>query len=179
MKKYIDFALEVYGHNKAVGWWDEPRSVAKLTNLIISENSEALEGDRKNLMDDKLTHHIGSHVELADTLIRTLDMIAHYGETHLAHDVTESEFLMPEFTDFNQGLAYCTSMVSAVFLCSEFEEDDTQMCRILWGVVMCLEKMSVMMGFDLLAMAKEKQEFNKNRKDHTREHREGENGKKY
>ncbi|MCY1464806.1 hypothetical protein D9M71_828760 [compost metagenome] len=38
-----------------------------------SELSEALEGLRKNLMDDKLPHRKMVEVELADTLIRIFD----------------------------------------------------------------------------------------------------------
>lgn len=41
--------------------------------LMHSELSEALEADRKDLMDDKLTDELGLPVELADTLIRILD----------------------------------------------------------------------------------------------------------
>lgn len=42
--------------------------------LIVSELSEALEGHRKNLMDDKLPHRKMFEVELADALIRLWDL---------------------------------------------------------------------------------------------------------
>ena len=42
--------------------------------LIVSEISEALEAVRKNLMDDKLPHRPGLTVELADAVIRILDL---------------------------------------------------------------------------------------------------------
>ena len=38
-----------------------------------SELSEALEADRKDLLDDKLTHRKGLEVELADAVIRIMD----------------------------------------------------------------------------------------------------------
>lgn len=41
--------------------------------LIVSELAEAMEGIRKNLMDDKLTHRPMVEVELADALIRIFD----------------------------------------------------------------------------------------------------------
>ena len=41
--------------------------------LMHSELSEALEADRKDLMDDKLTHRKGLEVELADAVIRIMD----------------------------------------------------------------------------------------------------------
>lgn len=41
--------------------------------LMVSEISEAMEGDRKNLMDDKLPHRTMVEVELADAIIRICD----------------------------------------------------------------------------------------------------------
>ena len=41
--------------------------------LIHSEISEAMEGHRKNLPDDKLPHRPMIEVELADAIIRILD----------------------------------------------------------------------------------------------------------
>jgi hypothetical protein len=42
--------------------------------LIVSEVSEAMEGHRKNLMDDKLPHRPMVEVELADAVIRIFDL---------------------------------------------------------------------------------------------------------
>lgn len=46
-------------------------------SLMHSELSEAIEANRKDLMDDKLTQYKGEDVELVDNLIRTLDTLAH------------------------------------------------------------------------------------------------------
>ena len=61
-------------------WWvdiktGEPlkRNVAELLMLAVSELAEAMEGDRKDLCDDKLPHRKMFEVELADCLIRILD----------------------------------------------------------------------------------------------------------
>ena len=48
--------------------------VAEKLDLIHSEVSEAMEGARKNLMDDKLPHRKMIEVELADAMIRILDL---------------------------------------------------------------------------------------------------------
>lgn len=72
-------------HKLAVkgGWWNdaktgEPlnRNKGELLCLIHSEVSEAMEGERKNLMDDKLPHRKMAEVELADTIVR----IGDYGD---------------------------------------------------------------------------------------------------
>ncbi len=67
-------ADEVYSDNKAKGFWDKERNVGEMLMLITSELSEGLEGHRKNLMDDHLPHRSSLEVELADAMIRILDM---------------------------------------------------------------------------------------------------------
>lgn len=62
-------------------WWvdidtGEPikRNVGELLMLVTSELAEALEGDRKNLPDDKLPHRRMFDVEIIDAIIRLLDI---------------------------------------------------------------------------------------------------------
>ncbi len=65
-------------HNVNVGWWDDTPDVnARVPEklcLIHSEISEAMEGHRKNLMDDKIPNRKMIEVELADAVIRILDL---------------------------------------------------------------------------------------------------------
>lgn len=63
------------------GWWHDhktgapiERNTGELLMLVVSEVSEAMEADRKDLMDDKLPHRKGLEVELADAVIRIFDM---------------------------------------------------------------------------------------------------------
>ena len=68
-------AKEIFEQNKAVGWWDDMnRCIYQTLQLINTEIAEATEGARKNLMDDHLPHRKMEEVELADVLIRTLDL---------------------------------------------------------------------------------------------------------
>lgn len=71
----------------ASGWWNDlktgedmrgKRNVGELLCLVHSEISEAMEGHRKGLMDDKLTHRTMLEVELADAVIRIMDMAGGY-----------------------------------------------------------------------------------------------------
>lgn len=74
---------ECHGAAFSGGWWTDlktgedlrgNRNVGELLCLIHSEISEAMEGHRKNLMDDKLPHRKMLEVELADAVIRIFDL---------------------------------------------------------------------------------------------------------
>jgi len=73
--------LQFQAHQASViaGWHDaqlngEAVDVPKKLCLIHSEISEAMEGDRKDLMDDHLPHRKMVEVELADAMIRIADL---------------------------------------------------------------------------------------------------------
>ena len=72
------------------GWWTDPQTgkpidpntpylVAAKLMLCVTELAEACEGHRKDLMDDKLPHRSMIEVELADTVIRCLDLAGAMG----------------------------------------------------------------------------------------------------
>lgn len=80
---------EIHDNNVKSGWWTNletgesltsklgetpKRNIPEMLCLVHSEISEAMEGYRKNLMDDKLPHRSMLEVELADAVIRIFDM---------------------------------------------------------------------------------------------------------
>ena len=83
---------KIHQGNVDAGWWTDLDTLQSLAEecrirtrfgkalvaeklaLIHSEISEAMEGARKNLMDDKLPHRKMIEVELADAMIRILDL---------------------------------------------------------------------------------------------------------
>lgn len=71
-------------HDNYRKWWQDPatggpisRETGALLMLVVSELAEAMEGDRKSLMDDHLPQYRMYHVELIDALIRIHDLLGH------------------------------------------------------------------------------------------------------
>jgi len=80
--RQVNYLMELcHGLADEAGWWEDLETgekksadVPRLLMLAVSELSEAMEGDRKQLMDDHLPHRKMVEVELADSIIRILDM---------------------------------------------------------------------------------------------------------
>ncbi len=79
-KAINDLVKIAHGNSVKAGWYNDlstgekiERNEGELLCLIHSEISEAMEGIRKDLMDDKLPHRKMVEVELADAVIRICD----------------------------------------------------------------------------------------------------------
>lgn len=74
---------DIHENAKAHGWWDEERTFGELIALCHSELSEALEEYRngRDMTEGYLNKGKpeGIPVELADVVIRIMDMCEHYG----------------------------------------------------------------------------------------------------
>lgn len=87
MKENINELVKVcYEASFNAGWHTnietgelKERNKGEMLMLIVSEVAEAMEGERKNLMDDKLPHREMAEVELADTVIRICDYCGRWG----------------------------------------------------------------------------------------------------
>ena len=67
---------EIHDDSTSAGWWDDGDDkyvLATKLMLTVSEIAEAMEGVRKDLMDDHLPHRKMVEVEVADAIIRLLD----------------------------------------------------------------------------------------------------------
>ncbi len=95
IKALRELQNEIHASNVKAGWWTDLTAIPEQANLVSharrgsrlgkaivaeklalihSEVTEALEGARKNLMDDKLPHRKMIEVELADAVIRIFDL---------------------------------------------------------------------------------------------------------
>lgn len=78
-------AYSIVCHTASAKWWEREdgspieRNKGELLMLMVSEIAEAMEGERKGLMDDKLPHRPMAEVELADALIRIFDYAGAFG----------------------------------------------------------------------------------------------------
>lgn len=77
---------QAFAASTNAGWWDDVTNADELFKvvpaklcLIHSEISEAMEGHRKGLPDDKLPHYPMFAVELADAVIRIGDLAGKCG----------------------------------------------------------------------------------------------------
>lgn len=87
MKENINEAVRIcYEASFKAGWHTDldtgklkARNRAEMLMLIVSEISEAMEGERKGLMDDHLPNRPMAEVELADAMIRICDYAGRWG----------------------------------------------------------------------------------------------------
>lgn len=150
------------------GWYRDPKTGEKIKRnfgevvaLMHSELSEALEADRKSLMDDKLPHRDGREVEFADLAIRELDTAEAEG-LNVPQAYTAVLAHLDEFGALPKRLpGYDPRAVK--FACSM--------------VLMFAE--AAALGLDVAGAVVEKNRFNKHRLDHRLANRAAAGGKKY
>lgn len=101
-ENFNELVYECHEASYNAGWWNHSKSGLDLKQVILapqspleellggavvaqklclthSEISEAMEGHRKGLMDDKLPHRSMIEVELADAIIRACDLAGAMG----------------------------------------------------------------------------------------------------
>lgn len=177
-------ADRVFYQNKRAGWWiDFDRPIKQLLQLVSSEICEATEAFRKDLMDDKLPHHKGEYVELADTAIRLYDISGRYNMTFPLTDipVTIPSYICPSelhwwitesLVEFKRKV-FPFDRQPAIDYRSELAGREVK--KLLTRIYAVAEER----GCDNFAqIIEEKIEFNTLRKDHQLSERRKKNGKK-
>lgn len=82
MAGYEMLAAVVHKDNVAKGFWPEDktsRNVGEALMLAVSELAEGMEAHRKDLNDDHLPQYKGLPVEIADAIIRLMDLGTGFG----------------------------------------------------------------------------------------------------
>lgn len=176
-KELNELAKSIYAQNVSVGWWDDEPCIYSKIQLIVTEIAEATEGERKDLMDDHLPHRKMGEVELADTLIRTLDL----GE-HLGLKIVDDEYMSwaneADAAKHHLLLVECVINFYQAFrlMHGEGKERINNQYSLLCNSIIHVSKV---LGYEIFDALKEKLEYNMCRADHRRENRAKANGKKF
>src|SRR5690348_10825665 len=153
-------------------WWRNPatgepvvRNRGELKMLMVSEIAEAMEGERKDLMDDKLPHRKMAEVELADALIRIFDYAGGFDvDLFDTQHATLNDFAAAynfQRMDNNKGAALLTITRALA------SDDDSLLRRAIELIAIYAHKH----GYDLDGAVAEKRAYNATRKDHKPENR--------
>lgn len=175
LSKEVAIVNEKWTHDPMTGLKKYP-SLKRCLILIISEICEAMEGERKDLNDTHLTYRKMAEVEMADTLIRLLDLCNRFN-VEIAEDFGD-EMWSYEFDSETKEENLYEIIVDIVLIGdSEFKGNiaSENVTRVFEAVDGYCEKW----GYDLKGAVREKMEYNKNREDHKIESRLAENGKKW
>ena len=172
-----ELAKEVNSANKR--WWQNPstglpiaRDRRELLALVVTELAEALEGERKDLMDDHLPHRRMAEVEMADAKIRLLDYAAGF-KVDLEDSVRPEGDAVPAC----KGAAIFWIM-RAVLMAGTTHGTYSDGEAVSKSIRM-INDYCVRFGYDLDGALREKLAYNARRRDHTHEARLAEGGKKF
>jgi len=176
MKNLNELAAQVHAANHQ--WWHdihtgEPlqRNRGELLMLVITELAEAVEGIRKNLMDDKLPHRKMEEVEMADAVIRLLDFAGGFGLK--LKDIPLDLELVNQFSSNKaESILECCYAVTCIYSKGD---------ALNWtsAVINFIEMYCHKHNLDLEGAIAEKLAYNLTRKDHSIEARKADGGKKF
>lgn len=177
-------AKEIHAQNVSVGWWDDMnRCPYQTLELDITEVAEATEGERKDLMDTHLEHRKNGEVELADAMIRLMDMAGRYGWYFSRTYVESTSCPRTRVYYASRGIAGKHLAVN-MGICKIAElmvenADVTHISYIYTEIINRILQIGEDQGYDVMTALREKFEYNKTRIDHTRAARAEKNGKRF
>lgn len=160
-------------HQANIKWWQNidtgatlERNRLELLALVISELSECLEGERRNLFDDKLPHRLMAEVEMADAKIRLLDFAVGFGF------ILQPIVLLDPIPE-NKG--------EAIFRIMNFVHKIDGSITGIWIdlSIAYIDAYCIKHGYDLQGAFEEKMAYNAQREDHKHEARKIAGGKQF
>lgn len=166
-----------------VGWWDDPeRCLVSCVQLISTEIAEATEGARKDIMDDHLTHRKMVEVELADALIRLLDLGGKGTLTYTGiRSLDDTTYVIsPDYPIIKQ--LYLINRLIFKFGDLLFTSDISDRDRLSYhytDVINAILTVADQEGYNIYLTMLEKMDYNRKRADHKRENRAAAGGKKF
>lgn len=178
-QELVKLAVDIHTNENAKWWVDSNGNfmlppIYQSSMLILSELSEAMEGVRKNLMDDKLPHHTMFNAELSDVVIRLLDTMVGF-----CPDMTFTPFDYFMVTNTQKPVEFLETV--ARYVVKMFDPVDgayTNPMRYL-NIVYYILDYCITNEIDIFGIVEEKRTYNKDRLDHTLAQRSLENGKKF
>lgn len=187
---FIEFnklATMIHADNVKVGWWDDPdRCLLEVLQMVSTEIAEATEGERKDLMDDKLKHRKMGEVELADTLIRVLDLGGKLGlEYHNGvreFNINSQMVYKIKSTNSIAGKHFVINLILAQLhydITYHLEYPSTDIHRSYSSLIESIMEVGKFRGYDIISALHEKLAYNRHRLDHKRENRTKKHGKKF
>jgi hypothetical protein len=187
---------KIHADNVLAGWWTdintnlstlETRNRAELMLLVDSEVTEADQGLKENINDDKLPHLPMFNVELGDVAIRLFDMIGAenslYGDqVSIDVEALNAEMMAlfvekPVATSDQWFLEIVNRMSKGM---EHIRKGRTVQHRqeLISGLVTTFA-IAESCGFDLFDVIEQKRAFNASRADHKIENRLKDDGKKF
>lgn len=190
----VRLSAEIFAANVAMGWWSDlqtgeslvgRRNVGELLMLCVSELCEGAEGLSENLMDDKLPHRQMIEVELADFMIRVLDLVGGLGikvDLGRQYDGATTATIRSVYHEHlcstpDQFLLRIIRFVSSAMECHRKSTDGmaVNLSFALHGVIILGE----ILELDVMGAVFEKRAFNATRADHQVANRLAVGGKRY
>lgn len=175
-------AKEIHQYNKEAGWWDGDREIETALMLVITEIAEATEGERKDLMDDHLKHRKMGEVELADALIRMLDIGGYLGLTYTKY-ADEWAYYYTTQSIFGKHFKLAQDVIGLYEDLTDYDTvvDEDSKINISFHYSLIIDHCQLIgrdMNYNILDAMYEKLEYNKTRADHKKENRMKVGGKK-
>lgn len=186
---HTQLANDIHADNIRAGWWSDLNTGASIIHtrnrpemlmLIVSELSEASDGEANDLMDDKLPQYPMFDVELADAAIRIYDLLGcEAGTLDFDNDVDVSRDSWIMTYDVDVELMALVNAVSGAMEGYRKGNRDVflgWLYKCIGGIYAVSSHMGTSNLTEVIAM---KRAYNARRADHQPENRKAADGKRF